>query len=268
MSPAIRVTALELSRGNQRILKGIDLSVPRGLFFIIIGPNGSGKTTLMKAMAGLEVSQGGRIEIMDTALADYGRKALARKIALVPQSMPSDFSFTVEEMVLCGRAPHLGLLGVEGREDLAVAREAMAFTGVDHLADRRVDRLSGGEQQRVSIARAICQQPEVILLDEPTSALDLSHQVMIMDLMERLKRERGTTVVMVSHDINLAAIYGDTLALVKDGRMAAEGPPTEVLRPEILEPVYGCSVLVDQGPFGGLPRISPVPGRFGGSPPR
>jgi iron complex transport system ATP-binding protein len=138
----------------------------------------------------------------------------------------------------------------------------MTFTGVENLAGRRVNQLSSGEQQRVFIARAVCQNPKIILLDEPTASLDPAHQVRVMDIMEELRREHGVTVVMVSHDLNLAALYGDRLLLLREGRIVAEGPPVDVLTFKILEKTYGCILLVDESPLGGVPRVSVVPGRF------
>jgi len=179
--------------------------------------------------------------------------------------MPMDFPFTVEETVLMGRSPVLGLTSFEGPADIATAREAMAFTEVAHLARRRLDQLSGGERQRAVIARAICQQPRIILLDEPTASLDPAHQIRIMDLMEKLRREYGVTVIMVSHDLNLAALYGDRLLLLGDNRVEMAGPPAEVLTYELLERVYGCVLLVDKSPLGGVPRVTPVPGRHIGA---
>jgi iron complex transport system ATP-binding protein len=160
-----------------------------------------------------------------------------------------------------GRAPHLGLLGFEGAADLEIARNAMAITGVANLADRRLDQLSGGEQQRVFIARAICQQPRIILMDEPTAALDLAHQVRLMDLMEQLKNEQGVTVVMVSHDLNMAGMYADCLLLLSKGRIASSGAPGDVIRYDLLEKVYGCPLVVDQSPMGDYPRVHLVPRR-------
>ena len=141
-------------------------------------------------------------------MSNYSRKEFARLVAFVPQGLPTDFPFTVEELVLMGRAPYNSMLGIETEEDYQVSKMAMAFTEVEHLAARKLDQLSGGEQQRVFIARAICQEPKILLLDEPTASLDLAHQARIMDLMEKLKAEKDMTVVMVSHDINLAAMYG------------------------------------------------------------
>ena len=199
---------------------------------------------------------------MGKDIRSYGRKALARRIAFVPQHVPMDFPFTVSNVVLFGRAPHLGTFGLESRKDLEQAKQAMAFTEVDNLASRRMDQLSGGERQRVFIARAICQAPEIMILDEPTAALDIAHQMRIMDLMEKMKQEKGITVLMVSHDVNLAAMYADTLLLLKNGSLAKWGPPDQVLSYETLEPVYGCPLLVDESPLGNLPRVTPVPGRY------
>jgi iron complex transport system ATP-binding protein len=192
----------------------------------------------------------------------YTRKALARTIAFVPQTLPVDFPFSVTEVVLMGRSPYLGMLGLEQERDLEIARQAIAFTGVEHLAHRKVDQLSGGEQQRVFIARAICQEPEVILLDEPTASLDLAHQVRLLDLMEKLKREKGVTVVMVSHDVNLAAMYADSLLLLNKGQIVSRGNPDQVLTFQTLEEVYGCTLLIDESPLGKFPRVTPVPGKF------
>jgi len=210
-------------------------------------------------MAGSGKFQKGRVEIMDRPCRQYSRPELARTIAFVPQNISDDFSFTVREVVLMGRSPHQGVLGLERKEDGKILKQAMTFTGVEHLAHRKIDQLSGGERQRVFIARAICQEPRIILLDEPTAALDLAHQVRIMDLMEQLKNEKGVTVIMVSHDINLAAMYGDCLLLLKEGRIVSQGPTDEVLTFETLENAYGCLLLVDKSPLGDFPRVTSVP---------
>jgi len=236
--------------------------VATGNFFIIIGPNGSGKTTLLKVMAGILKSQAGHLEILNRSVDNYSRKALARTIAFVPQMIPVDFPFSVTEIVLMGRSPYLGILGLEQEKDLEIAKQALTFTGVENLAHRKLDQLSGGEQQRVFVAKAICQDPEIILLDEPTASLDLAHQVRLMDLMEKLKNERGITVVMVSHDVNLAAMYGDRLLLLNKGEIVNLGAPEEVLTFQTLEQVYGCTLLVDENPLGKTPRVTPVPGKY------
>ncbi|OEU62139.1 MAG: ABC transporter [Desulfobacterales bacterium S5133MH16] len=259
---AIHVKNLNYYYGDFPALKNITFSVTTGDFFIIIGPNGSGKTTLLKVMAGILKSQADQLEILNRPVDHYSRKALARTIAFVPQMIPVDFPFSVTEIVLMGRSPYLGMLGLEEEKDLKIAKQALAFTGVEHLAHRKLDQLSGGEQQRVFVAKAICQEPEIILLDEPTASLDLAHQVRLMDLMEKLKNERGITVVMVSHDVNLAAMYGDRLLLLNKGEIVEMGDPKEVLTFQTLEQVYGCTLLVDENPLGKTPRVTPVPRKF------
>ena len=262
MNMAVNVINLSYSYGSRPVLKNLTFSVPKSDFFIIIGPNGSGKTTLMKVISGILKPQKGRLEILNRSIGHYNLKALARTIAFVPQMVTVDFPFTVIEMVLMGRSPYLGMLGLEHEKDMEIAKQAIAFTGVEHLTHRKLDQLSGGEQQRVFIARAICQEPDVILLDEPTASLDLAHQVRVMDLMEKLKAEKGVTVVMVSHDVNLAAMYGDQLLLLSNGQIVCQGLPDEVLTFQTLEEAYGCTLLVDESPLGKIPRVTLVPQKF------
>ncbi|NOY68569.1 MAG: ABC transporter ATP-binding protein [Deltaproteobacteria bacterium] len=262
MNAAIKVSRLYYAYRDTRVLDSVSFSVSPGNCFVIIGPNGSGKTTLMKVLAGLFSAKQGSVEILGKDISGYPKKALARKIAYVPQQPVGDLPFLVEDIVLFGRAPHLGMFGLESKKDYDLARMAMSFTEVEHLAGRRMDQLSGGEQQRVFLARAVCQDPEIILLDEPTASLDIAHQMRVMDLMEKMKIEKNITVVMVSHDINLAAMYADTLLLLHHGKALCCGPPEDVLTYERLEAVYGCPLLVDKSPLGGLPRISTVPGRY------
>jgi len=262
MKDAIHTRQLGYSYGDLRVLEDLSFSVHQGDFFIIIGPNGSGKTTLLKCISGILRPRTGGLEILGAPVHAYSRKSLARSIALVPQTAPVDFPFTVTEVVLMGRSPHLGILGVEHEEDFSIAHRAMEFTGVASLARRKLDQLSGGERQRVMIARAICQDPEIILLDEPTASLDLAHQVRVMDLMERLRHENKVTVLMVSHDINLAALYGNRLMLLKEGRILSLGPPSEVLTFQTLEEAYGCPLIVDKSPLGDFQRVTLVPQKF------
>jgi len=258
---AIKVEKLNLYYGRRHILKDISLEVRAGEFVVIIGPNGTGKTSLLKALAGL-VGTRGEIEILNHPLSHYSRRKLAECVAVVPQQLPIEFPFTVLETVLMGRSPHLGMLAVEGEKDYGIARQAMEFTEISHLADRRLDELSGGERQRAIIARAICQQPRLVLLDEPTASLDPAHQVRIMDLMERLRREQEVTVVMISHDLNLAAMYGDRLLLMNNGCIINDGSPREVLTAGLLERTYGCRMTVEQSNALDVVRVFPVPDRF------
>jgi iron complex transport system ATP-binding protein len=259
---AIRVQKLDYAFNQYAVLKDVAFEVKTGQFFIIIGPNGSGKTTLLKMLVGLLPLKTGQIEVFSQPINRYTAKTLSRQMAYVPQKVPVEFPFTVTQVVLMGRAPYLGLLGFEADSDLELARNAMTITGVGHLANRRLDQLSGGEQQRVFIARAICQQPKILLLDEPTAALDLSYQVRLMDLLECLKKEQGITIIMVSHNLNMAAMYADHLLLLAKGRVARMGPPDRVIEFELLEQIYNCALLVDESPLGQYPRVHLVPRRY------
>lgn len=262
MNMTITAKNLNHSFGENIVLRNVSFHVPKRDFFIIIGPNGSGKTTLMKIISGILKPQNGELKILNRSIDQYHRKALARTIAFVPQMTSADFPFTVTEIVLMGRSPYLGMLGLEGENDLEIANQAIAFTGLENLAHRKLDQLSGGEQQRVFIARAICQEPDIILLDEPTASLDLAYQVRIMDLMEKLKTEKGITIVMVSHDVNLAAMYADHLLLLHNGQVMCQGLPDEVITYQTLEAAYGCTLLVDESPLGKSPRVTLVPRKY------
>lgn len=262
MTAAIELRELDYGYGGSKVLNQLSFVVAPGDFFVVIGPNGSGKTTLLKLICGFIRAQRGGIDIQGRPIGEYSKRHLARTIAYVPQIVQTDFPFTVAEIVLMGRSPHLGMLGLEQRNDVEIAQEAMRFTGVDHLARRKLSQLSGGECQRVFIARAICQQPRIMLLDEPTASLDLAHQVRVMDLMDELKGHGAMTIVMVSHDVNLAAMYGNRVLLLKDGSVVSIGAPEQVMTYQALEAAYGCTLLVDDSPLGGFPRVTPVPGRL------
>ena len=256
---AVALQHTSLSYNDSKIIDDVSFSAAVGEFFMIIGPNGAGKSSLLKLIAGIETLHAGRIEILGRPKTAYSTRDLARVIGLVAQQAPVDFPFTVLETVLMGRSPHLGLLGFEGERDYLLAEEAMIFTGVEHFAERRLDQLSGGERQRVMIARAICQEPTIILLDEPTAALDPAHQLKIMDLMERFRQEKNTTVIMVSHDLNLASLYADRLLLLKGGRVVTIGTPAEVFVRKFIETSYECEMLIDENPLGKVPRVTLIP---------
>jgi len=259
---AVSARNISLSHGSCEILHGLTLAVERKNFFVIVGPNGAGKSTLLKTLSGAEKITEGTISLFDKPQNHYSRQELARLVAIVPQEFAENFPFKVADTVLMGRSPHLGLLGREQKRDYDIARRAMEETDTIHLAHRTLNELSGGEKQRVIIARAICQQPKIIFLDEPTAALDLAHQIRIMDLLDRLRRKKNITVCMVSHDINLAAMYADTLLLLVAGRIVKTGPAGRVLTSTLLEKSYGCPLQVDDNPLTGTKRVSPVPARF------
>ena len=252
------------SRGRERnwILHDLTLHVERGEILGIVGPNGSGKTSLLKLMAGLLAPQQGSIGLFGISLARLSPEEMAQRVAFVPQDSAQMFPFTVAETVLMGRFPHrretrwsLGF-GWEDQADCDVAAFAMATMDIGHLAARAITDLSGGERQRAMIARALAQAPHVLLLDEPTAFLDLQHQIGICSVLRRLRDERGMTVVIVSHDLNLASQYCDRVAMLKEGRVSAVGAPSDVMSVETLRDVYGCDVLIDAHPESRLPRIT------------
>ncbi len=259
---AVSAKNISLAYGSYEILHDLSLLIKRKNFFIIVGPNGAGKSTLLKTLSGAEKISAGTISLFDKPQNDYSRQQFARLAALVPQEFVENFPFTVADTVLMGRSPHLGLLGREQQKDYDIAQQAMKETDTVHLAKRTLNELSGGEKQRVIIARAICQQPQIIFLDEPTASLDLAHQIRIMDLLDNLRREKDITVCMVSHDINLAAMYADTLLLLKEGRIINTGSPEQILTSTLLEESYGCHLQVDDNPLTGTKRVSPIPARF------
>lgn len=259
---ALDLHKISLLYDSNPVVDKVSFSVVEGEFFMIIGPNGAGKSSLLKIIARIAKPAGGEVSLLGKNHGQYSTRGLAQKVAMVSQQAPTDFPFTVAETVLMGRSPHLGLLGLEGDQDYRIGEEAMSFTEVLHLAGRRLDQLSGGERQRVMIARAICQEPALILLDEPTAALDPAHQVRIMDLMERLRQEKGTTVIMVSHDLNLASMYSDRLLLLKNGRVITIGTPKQVFTRQFIQKSYECELLIDENPLGGVPRVMPIPEKF------
>lgn len=254
--PIIKVANIDFRYKDIRALREISFQVRRGEFLGIIGPNGSGKTTLIRVIDGILVPEKGGVSISGSAIRGMRRRDVARLVAVVPQDFPMIFSFRAREIVMMGRSPHLGMLRFEGESDLEITRRAMEMTDTLPLADRSMDSLSGGERQRVLIARALAQEPEVVLLDEPTAFLDIKHQMEFFGLMKRLNREKGLTVIAVTHDINLAAAYCDRVMLLKEGRIHSLGAPGEVITKSNIREVYETDVLVDANPLNGLPRIT------------
>lgn len=238
------------------VLQDISLRIDRGEFIGVIGPNGSGKSTLLKTLCRLLSPQKGEILFEGSPLKKMSRKGIARKMAFVPQETHSLFPFRVIEMVLMGRSPYLGQRMFEGARDLEIVRRAMEWTEVLAVSERSIDELSGGERKRVFIARALAQEPEVILLDEPTANLDIHHQADFLDLILNLNQEKGMTIVMASHDLNIASEYGNRLLLLQKGKIFRLGSPGKVITRENIEQVYGCKVWVDQNPLSGMPMVN------------
>ena len=238
------------------VLQEVSFRVEKGEFVGVIGPNGSGKTTLLKLLYGLLAPQRGEILFELVPMKKMDRRDIAKRIAVVAQETQLLFPFSVLETVLMGRSPYLGRLLFESGKDLEIARKAMEWTKILPFSERPVEELSGGERKRVFIARALAQEPEVILLDEPTANLDIEHQIDFLDLILTLNRERGLTIVMASHDMNIASEFCDRLILLQEGRIYQMGTPEEVVTKENIESVYGCEVWIDQHPVSGMPRIS------------
>ena len=267
-SPAIEVLGLSFqyrtSEGRERMwtLDHLSFHVDTGEILGIVGPNGSGKTSLLKVLSGLLPAGEGDVRLSGLSLRKRSQIDIARVVAVVPQEYAQVFPFTVAETVLMGRFPHrttrwwsLGI-GDETANDLACAHQSMVDTDVLSLADRLVSDLSGGERQRVMIARALAQEPKILLLDEPTAFLDINHQIEICSLVARLRAERRLTVVLVSHDLNVASQYCDRVLMLKDGGLCRIGSPEETIRPDVLRMVYGCDVVVDAHPQTGRPRVT------------
>lgn len=223
---------------GQAGLHRVTVDVARGGLVGILGPNGSGKTTLLRVLSGMLVPSSGAVTIDGRDVRHVSRRNLARAIAVVPQETRLAFEYSVLEVVLMGRYPHLGPFELEGQDDVAVAREALAATGTLGLQDRPFPTLSGGEKQRVIIASALAQAAGLMLLDEPTAALDPGFQIEIASLLRRLNRERGVTMAVATHDLNLAAGLCDRLVLLREGRVLAAGPTAEVLTRETVRALY------------------------------
>ncbi|GAA5115113.1 ABC transporter ATP-binding protein [Alloalcanivorax gelatiniphagus] len=233
---------LSWSYGTAQVLEAVSLAAPHGRVLGLIGPNGSGKTTLLRLLHGALDSPTGSVTVDGERLAALPPRDAARRVAVVVQEGGSESTLTVAEMVLLGRGPHLSTFQRVGAADHAVAADALARVGATHLATRSFAGLSGGERQRVLIARALAQQATHLLLDEPTNHLDIRYQHEVLGLVSRLAHDLHRTVVVVLHDLNLAARYCDDLVLLSDGGVAASGPVADVLAPEVLEPVYGIGV--------------------------
>mgnify|MGYP001068749187 CR=1 FL=1 len=258
MPSIIRMEELDFRYPKREVFSRLTLSLEEGEILGLLGPNSSGKTTLLKLMDGLLQPQQGRVLLQEKDLKELPRSQVARSIAVVPQEMEVPFSFTVGEIVLMGRAPYLGRFGWEKRRDLEIAREGMALTDVSELEDRPFLELSQGEKQRVLMARALAQEPRVILLDEPTSHLDINHQVEMHELIRRLNIEKNLTVMNISHDLNLAAEYSHRIVLLHRGSIFSMGTPSAVITEENIRRVYETTVMVEKNPVTGAPRVTPV----------
>jgi iron complex transport system ATP-binding protein len=243
---------------SAKVLENVQFSVKTGTFLGILGPNGSGKTTLLKSISRVLKPRKGTILLDDANVYKMKSREVAKHMAVVPQDSSIAFSFTALDIVLMGRTPHLSRLETESPKDLAIARKAMEYTKTWYLAQRPVTELSGGEKQRVIIARALTQEPKILLLDEPTSHLDISNQLEILDLLKHLCTEKKLLIISVFHDFNLAARYCDSIIMLKQGKIVAAGKTVETLTSNIITNVFEIDVIVNKHPVTDLPYVIPI----------
>ncbi|MDT0267707.1 ABC transporter ATP-binding protein [Streptomyces sp. DSM 44915] len=257
-SHTLAAERLTLGYGDRVVVSSLDLAVPPGEITVIVGANACGKSTLLRSMSRLLTPRDGRVVLDGKAVHRLPAKQLARTLGLLPQSPVAPEGITVLDLVGRGRHPHQGVFSRWSERDDAAVAAALEATGTTELADRAVDELSGGQRQRVWIAMVLAQGTDLLLLDEPTTFLDVSHQVEVLDLLTDLNRDRGTTIVMVLHDLNLAARYADHLIALADGGLHATGAPGEVLTEECVRAVFGLDSRIIQDPVSGRPLMLPI----------
>ncbi|MRG28303.1 heme ABC transporter ATP-binding protein [Laceyella tengchongensis] len=255
MTVLLRAEGLGKRLGGRWVLHEISLEVASGEMVGIIGPNGSGKSTLLSCLVGEKKADTGQVWLRDRPLAEMGAKERARQIAVLAQEEVGEIYFTVKGIVEMGRHPHLGHWPWLGERDERIVADVLRQTDSQHLAERIFAGLSGGEKQRVSLARALAQEPVLLVLDEPTAYLDLKYQFALLNWIKQWQASCGLTVIMVLHDLNLAAQYCDRLLVLKQGRIVRQGTPHEVIVPEMVEAVYGMSPIVVEHPLLGVPQV-------------
>ncbi len=259
----LRAEAITASYAARQVVRGVSLEVRPGELWAVLGPNGAGKSTFLRVALGLHPREGGELTLFGTPVERWSRKALAQRVAWVPQHFEPVFGFTGLELVAMGRSPHLGTFAMTSASDLSAAREAMAALDVGHLADRPASEMSGGEMRLLVLARALVQGPELLFLDEPTAFLDLRHQVESLRLVRERVRQ-GLAAVAVLHDVNLAAAFADRVLLLRNGEVLAQGTPEDTLSAETLGALYGIPMLVARAE-GGQALFAPATGAGAGA---
>jgi iron complex transport system ATP-binding protein len=256
MPPAISLQQLSFSYRTQAVLQDINLEIPNQSLLALIGPNGSGKTTLLRVMSKALRAQQGTVLLDGRPLASFNARKLARKLAVISSEQHFEFPFSVADVVAMGRFPHLNRLERMSDQDWKIVDEAMERTCVLDFRNRSISQLSSGEKQRVLIARAIAQQPSILLLDEPNAHLDINHQIAIFNLLRTLNRQHQMTVIVVLHDLSAAAAFCETMVLLHQGQIVRTGTPSEVITAELIQQTYGAEVAVFPSPVGGRPHIA------------
>ncbi|MFC7341134.1 ABC transporter ATP-binding protein [Saccharopolyspora griseoalba] len=257
----LQASGLRLAYGDRVVVDALDFEVTSGTITAVIGPNGCGKSTLLRALGRLLEPKRGEVLLDGKRIHKMSTKEVARVLGVLPQSPQAPEGLTVADLVARGRHPHQAWYRQWSSDDEGAVADALAMTGIAELADRTVDELSGGQRQRAWLSMALAQGTDLLLLDEPTTYLDLSHQVDVLELVGRLHQESGRTVVMVLHDLNLAARYADRLVAMKDGAVVASGEPAEVLTEELLDEVFELNARVIEDPVAGTPMVVPIGGR-------
>lgn len=255
MSSILEIKNLTIDYNGIKAVEDLNINFKKGRFYTILGPNGAGKSTLLKAISKNIENMKGSIFVDDVNIKDLKIKNLAKKISMVPQETSIDFDLLGEEIVLMGRIPHLKRLEKESASDFSIVKEAMRKTNTLHLRNRSVTKMSGGEKQRVVVARALAQEAGIMLLDEPVSQLDLHNQIEIMNIVRELVDKEGLTAICVLHDINLAVNYSDEILIMKDGRLVSIGKPADIIREDIIEDTYGINVKIIENPITDKPFI-------------
>ena len=254
----LETQGLVLSYGERPVVDDLSVEIPDGEITVIVGANGCGKSTLLRGMARLVAPVRGTVLLDGKSVHHTPSKEVARVLGLLPQAPVAPEGITVTDLVGRGRYPHQGWFRHWGPADDEAVAHALAATGTTELADRRLEDMSGGQRQRVWIAMALAQDTDLLLLDEPTTYLDLAHQIDVLDLLTDLNTEHGTTIVVVMHDLNLACRYADHMIAMADGGVAAEGPPTSVVTPELVRQVFGLESLVVEDPVSQTPTVVPI----------
>lgn len=255
---AIEVENLKFGYGRDVVLDGISFNIEKGKFVSIMGPNGSGKSTLLKTLNQLHVPWKGKIIVDGNDINRLSKKELAKKMAMVPQNTNIDYEFTVGDIVLMGRHPHKGRFQKEDENDYEIINKVLKMTNTIHLRDKIITDISGGERQRVIIAKALAQKPDIILLDEPTSHLDINHQIEVLKLLKDMNKENGTTIILVIHDINLGARYSDQIIMLSQGKVLGIGSPEQVITKKNVELAYSMNVAIERNKYTDSIYLTPL----------